>query len=387
MPGAWQIFVRASDFSLLGEVTDYGAFRSSVKFNAPGSWELEVEALGVTAGMMDWGRGLVVTLNGTTMVSGPLTARRREWDAESGVDKVTFTGATDEVWLARRIAYPEPPNFVEETEEYDERAGRASTIMCDYVDVNLGPNAVSQRQPPRPLEIVDPVVGDDVAGAARFEPLDELLRGLALRSSPELGFRLFQYEDHLRFLPYVPVDRSAPVVFNSEFGSVASFEYEEGPPEANFFVVGGIWTDEFFNVHKTFREGDDTASVAKYGRIEKFDNRGDMNRNDLPQALREDLARQANPTAFGLTPVDTGAIEFGRDYSLGDKVTAIVDGDPIVQIVREVSISLDDAGARTIPTVGTPETVNPRVPRLFRRLSSIAELERRVLDLERRVNP
>ncbi|MFJ8930593.1 hypothetical protein ACIRLA_28795 [Streptomyces sp. NPDC102364] len=47
---------------------------------------------------------------------------------------------------------------------------------------------------------------------------------------------------------------------------------------------------------------------------------------------------------FQIYPIDTDTCQFGRDYYVGDKITVSVDGTEYVDVVREVTVSVDDGG-------------------------------------------
>ena len=76
------------------------------------------------------------------------------------------------------------------------------------------------------------------------------------------------------------------------------------------------------------------------------------------------------------TPLDTEGQAFGRDWALGDIVTVHAGGLTVVDQIREIHVTLDDAGAIVTPSVGAPAGDLA----LFR---SLAGLDRRVRQLER----
>jgi hypothetical protein len=81
-----------------------------------------------------------------------------------------------------------------------------------------------------------------------------------------------------------------------------------------------------------------------------------------------------------VTPIDTGAMAYGIDYDLGTIVTAVVEGVPLREAIREIRISLTpDGPQRIVPVIGTPGRHD--VLAVFRRL---AGLSTRMTNLERR---
>lgn len=379
MPSVWNVYARRdSDLSLLGEISDYQSLTMVPRFNKPGAWEIDVNASSSAAELLTWGNGIVVKRDGAAFFSGPVTSLQRKWTPTG--DRLTISGADDVVCLERRLAYPEAPALTTATSAYDARTGVASTVMRDYVDANVGASADSTRRVAGlDVEAVDPLLGSSVTGLGRFQALDELLRELALAGG-DLGFRIVQNGAGLEFQVYDPADRTATVIFSADLGTLAAYDYSEDGPEANYVVVGGAGE----GAARAFSSGGDGASIARYGRIESFvDKRDTGDTGQLDQARDEALTQNAEQTSLSATPVDTGAFRFGADYGLGDRVTVMVDGAALQDVVREVSVTLDPTkGLSVVPVIGTPGTTNPGVPAIFNRL---ARLERRLAALERKV--
>jgi prophage tail gpP-like protein len=75
---------------------------------------------------------------------------------------------------------------------------------------------------------------------------------------------------------------------------------------------------------------------------------------ELQQAIDEELAERAERAGLSISPVDTEGLRFGVDYDLGDRVTVMVDGTPVRDLLREVKFTLTGEGETVTPTVGTP---------------------------------
>jgi hypothetical protein len=215
-----------------------------------------------------------------------------------------------------------------------------------------------------------------VTGNARFETVLELLQSLALAGG-DLGFRVIQVEDTLEFQVYEPRDQSTFVIFSRDLGNLAAFNYETDGPEANYFIGAGSGE----GTARVFVEKGDAASIASYGRIEQFRDRRDT--ADVPQieqTLDQEIAAKSDRTAAGLTPTDTEAFAFLTDWWLGDRATGVVDGIPIVEVVRELSLTLTPDTEQVLPVIGTPGASAPSTAfatRLKEQRSRISSLERR----------
>lgn len=379
----WRINVRGAGLGLLDEISDYADFTATARFNRQGVWQVTLDALTDSAADLTWGSGVVVFADDDVFLSGPVVARRRIWDADSGEDKLVVTGISDDGWLDRRICFPEAPAFTDEdpgadTQVYDIRTGAASSVMGEYVYYNLGAGASASRRVTG-LQIADDApLGATVTGRGRWQPVRDILTDLAL-SGGDLGFQIAQDGAALMFSVYQPADRTRTVIFNSELGSVASYEYDEEEPTANWVVAAGMTDPPGPRRH--FLGQGDHASMSRYGLIEKYVDGGDAATTELPQLADQALTEGAATVEYGATPIDTDALTFGRDYGLGDRVTVVVDGYPAHDVIREVTVALTEADATVTPVVGTPGAADPRATRIFNRL---AALQRRVLDIERR---
>ena len=128
---------------------------------------------------------------------------------------------------------------------------------------------------------------------------------------------------------------------------------------------------------RLIRESSDAASVATWGLDESYVDRRDSTYNsELDKAAAEALAACVPPVTVVFTLLDTDGQQFGRGWALGDTVTVMAGGLTVYDEIRDVHVTLDDAGATVIPSVGKPAGDLA----LFR---SLAGLDRRVRQLER----
>lgn len=136
---------------------------------------------------------------------------------------------------------------------------------------------------------------------------------------------------------------------------------------------------------------------------------------ELKQSIEEELNEKAEKKTLSISPVDTESLQFGRDYNLGDKVTVVITHpkevvtveelyyflsayqitssnreiikqiqekiEVITDVIREVTITVNQEGERIEPTIGTPETLSKKEPIYIRNLKAankkISKLERR----------
>jgi hypothetical protein len=385
------VHLRDADAIRQAQIDDYVSLQLNLKHQDVGAWLLTLhpdspgftaflDAINAGGGVGEIGHtGIEVTRGGTVIFSGPVATIDRA--RKGNADVVTLSGPDDSVWLARRLAMPEPataaPPYA--SDAYDVRSGAASTVMFGYVDANAGPGALAARQVAGLVLAPDLAVGADLPNQqARLQTLLELLQGIALAGG-DLGFGILSDgAGSLVFSVYEPSDRTAEVIFSDGIGNLGDYEYEVTAPSGDYVVVGG--GGEL--TARTFLEQGDTAGIARWGRVEFFrDRRDTTDLTEMAQTAGEELAAKGENVAVTIAVRDTPQIAYGVNYTLGDRVTCVVDGLQITEVVREAKITKNINGEVIEPTLATPGATRPGLPQLFagRRTdrTRIGNLERR----------
>jgi hypothetical protein len=371
-----KVVARNSALRRLGEIDDFRSLSMPLRFNRTSSWELVLDADSPGVALLTLTGGLIVERDGVTILSGPVTGITAS--SQGGRSTVTVSGVDDTVWLERRLAMPVPSGPPYTSAAYHLVNGAAETVIRTYVDQNLGPSAIADRRLLRFALAADGGRGLSVKGSARFGMLLEVLQGLALAGG-DLGFHIVQSDEQLVFEVYEPADMTSTAIFSVAFGNLLGFEYQQTVPVANYIYVAG----EGEGTARTIVEGGDTTSIATHQRFETFRDRRDTGDTaTLEQQRQESLDEAQARTSLAISPIDTDAVAFGRDYNLGDRVTVVIDGVAVQDVVREVLLTVTaDRGEVLTPTLGTPGASSPRVPDLF---AAVARQARRLSFLERR---
>jgi hypothetical protein len=371
-----RLFSRDRALRRTGQIEDFTSLQMPLRRNRTSTWVLELDAASDAVPLLGRTDGLIVERDDGTLLSGPVVSRVRT--SQGGDQKLTVTGVDDTVWLERRLALPVPSGPPYTAAEYDDTTGAAETVLRHFVDRNLGPAATAARRLTYLTLPADLGRGTTVRGRGRFHSLLELLQPLALAGG-DLGFRIAQVGGALEFQVSVPADRTGTAVFSEELGNLAGYTYRESAPVADYVIVGG----QGEGTARAFVEGGVQADIDTFGRIEAFRDRRDApDTATLEQARTEALAESGPQTALSISPIDTEAVAFGRDYNLGDRVTVVVDGVAIRDVVREVVLTLTASGGETLtPVVGTPDAPSPHALALFRNQERLA---RRISPIERR---
>ncbi|WP_035430854.1 siphovirus ReqiPepy6 Gp37-like family protein [Bacillus sp. UNC322MFChir4.1] len=397
----YKIYVRDEYLNRVAEIDDFQKLDIIPRFNAVGSWALDIPTDSRAAKELIKPRaGIIVVRNGKTILSGSTDNRSRKWNQDT--DMLTFSGSDDNVYL-QNLAYPHPGgNF--SLQDHDVRTGVAETIMKQYVDVNIGPSALSQR---RMLALeVNRGLGKIVTGRARFNMLIDLLASLAI-SGGDLGFRVVQVNKTLQFQVYQPTDKTRSVFFSPLLGNLRDFEYNVKAPETNYVICGGGGE----GVNRILLERGDSVSISQYGRKESFiDQRNTTDTNEIQQSMDQSLIEKGEKTSLKITPIDTPSLTFNKDYYLGDKVSVVITQpgemanintvqsfissyqneyirktqeklDVIQDIMREIKITITPNGESISPVIGTPDSISNSSRGIFDKMKKIMK---RVSNLERR---
>lgn len=380
----WTIYVRDNrDLTRVAQIDDYQSLEIIPRFNDVGTWVLRVHSSVFRRINLDvWNLGIEIVRRvtptdvGTTVLSGPASGERRERTNDTDIS--TISGFDDNVWLTSRLASPQPGNATPpyNTAAHDIHSGTASSVIRDFVSVNAGAGATTARVVPGLVIAADPFIGSAVTGRARWNNLLEFIQGLAI-SGGGLGFHINQSDTTLSFVVYQPTDKSSSIHFSPGLGNLSAYTYEVVRPEADYVYVAGGGE----GTARIIREGSNGNEQTRWGRVEQFrDRRDTTDLAELDQSATEHLAENGEKTSLSITPVDLPGQTYGVHYHLGDKVSVVIDDAVIVDVVREVKITLTPDGPQTIsPVIGTAGKHD--VVKLFR---SMRDMKQRILNLERR---
>ncbi len=239
---------------------------------------------------------------------------------------------------------------------YDTETGPAETVLKTYVNNNAGLGAVTARQVPNLSIETDAAQGSTVTFNARFDQLMQMdMSGLlqVLANAGGVGFKVIHTAGTgLIFKVFVPATMSA-AKFSNDLGNLGEYEYIiDAMSLVNAVVVGGGGT----GVNRTFYQTTDAASLASWGRVEGFVNGGSSTTQaQLINQASNALSNGASKLSFTGVFYETDGLLYVRDFNLGDRVSVVVDGAVLTDIVREVNIKLDPQNGETLTIgIGTP---------------------------------
>jgi hypothetical protein len=267
--------------------------------------------------------------------------------------------------------------------QYDAESGAAETVIKTYVDRNLGPGAATVRQLANFTIQVDAAQGSTVTYNARFDQLLQMdMNGLLqiLANAGGVGMKVIQSGTGLIFQVFVPSTNTV-AKFSLDLGNLGAYEYiQDAQNLVNYVVVGGGGT----GLARTFYQTSNAASIASWGRCEGFVNGGSSTvAAQLQNQATNALSNGASKLTFNAQFYETDGLQYVRDFNLGDKVSVVIDGATLTDIVREVDIVLDPNNGETLNIgIGTPS--NGQIVGAIQKYQQMAQsIATRVTVLER----
>jgi hypothetical protein len=326
-----------------------------------------------------------VTIGTYPITHTPFFNGKALWVAFYGAELSATQAATHYAVGKSRFAYA----------SQDARTGNAETILRQYIDLN----AISAIADPEGLSRVvagltlqtNNNLGATVSEAGRFDPLmnkngDGLLQRIA--NAGGIGFDVLQDGSSSNLLVTIstPTDHTADVIFDFDKGTLNDFDYLWDAPDpdsgGNQMIVGG----QGQGTARVFAYGHDATSISSWGRAEGYvDRRDTADATVMAGAASQALTNNKDNATYQAELSATGSVRFGVEFKLGDKVSTIVDGTVIADVVREVVITLDIQGQETVtPIVGGARATEIQAALGNYRARQLAAAASRASGLERR---
>jgi hypothetical protein len=350
--------------------------------NNVGTWKLSLSAEHPLAAVLSTpGAGIIVTGPTDVLFSGPVTKTETAVTATDPLGTLTVEGVDDTIILSDMLAWPDPANGNANSQNfaYDERTGPAETLMHAYVNVNCGPGAPVNRRRAGLIMGTDAARGGTVSKSARFQQLGELCKELAEPAG--LGFRVVQRGSNLVFETYAVSDRTKEARLGVVNNTLAGQRVSVGTPAKTRVIVGGDG-DGSNRLFVGVDNADSIAAETDWGRrIETFiDERSSTDTAELTQKGTEALADGgATVRAAQAVPMEDSALDFGRDWGLGDRVSVLVGNAEMAAVVTSMVLKVDSDGYRLGAVLGDPTPLDSAAAEA----KAAKDLESRVSYLER----
>jgi hypothetical protein len=402
------------DLKRIGEIDEWLSLDFTVRLGQEGSWQLLIKDGTPQSDLIQKGGGIAIWQDGVAkpVLSGPVDTFQKYWTKlqHTGPGSIYIAGKCHNTLAYRRLAFPDPSKSL--TNQYQNARWQRfvsplkpmEKAIWEELYNALGPGAQSNRrisginwgeEPEGPV-IPWPAVLDYL----RMDNIGSKLEDWF--TAKGVAYRLIYNADtqQIDFEVFRPRDLSKEVRFSPELGNLREYIWTLSAPKVTRAIVGCAGEKR----ERYYYQKIDTATEAEWGiSIEQFIDRGDlqlkvdlntgeavksdpaMTDSDVTdaKAAAEDAADQAFAAGakdgnFQIYPIDTAECAFGRDYFVGDTVTVSVDGTEYVDVVREVTVSVDDAGntndvAPKIGQQGSGEPLN-----LYKTVSEMQKKLRRL---------
>jgi hypothetical protein len=232
-----------------------------------------------------------------------------------------------------------------------EKTGAAETVIKEYVDEQIVSATDADRQIAGMTIQANAAGGDTIAVYGAWQSLLEVCQRIAKSGGGDFdivgngdGAWLFKW-----FTGQMGTDRSASVIFALNYGNMKEPSWAETKSTSlNAILVAGQGAEA--DRATVWRE---TGAPAGITRREAFvDARDVETTTGLNTSGDAKLEESKFAAAFNFQPVQTAAMQYGRDYFLGDLVTAKYLTHQQARKIVSVSVSVN-RGAPEVISIGT----------------------------------
>lgn len=394
----WDILPRNADLTRTADpLSRWHHLEVVERHNVGDTWTIRgpADVLGVfTPGM-----GSILYEDDEFVTSGRVRKIRRVRTADPDTGQVTnglevgFVSDLDQ--LARRLCFPVPSHDLTTTvstfsASHDVRTGAVETVILGFVAANAGPAApITRRRVPGLVLPTSLGRGGTTTVKARMDNLGTLVHDLA-----EAGGLLVDIvHDESTGTPrlLLTIDTAPDVSDDIRFGDVDSLAATAFVTDLEYAIEEPSITDAviFAAGEEEAREGArfaDNAAATLWGvRSEVLiDQRQTDDQDEIERAGANALEDGAGPTVIRFDVVDTGDVQYRREYAIGTRVGVDLPGIDMADIdttVREVTstASPDTATTRRTVAIGSPgasANTTKQAQMLSRALRRISTLER-----------
>lgn len=387
----YRVEVRDAALNRIGIIDKWISMDLVVRYCQTGSWQILVEAGSPQANILQRGGGIAIYQDdvSTPILTGQIETFQHYWTnaQHSGVGSLYFGGKCDNKLAYNRLAFPDPSKPATQQWQADDSgrniSGPAGHLIWSELNQALGSGALANRQLGNVILGNDVTFGRQVSDNVQWDVIGAKLESWI--DTTTAGYR-FVWDPNQRVINlhlFTPRDLSKDIRFSTDLGNLREFTWSLTAPTVTRVIVACQGSGKNRYLYQQI----DAESEAEWGlQVEQF-----LDRRDLPikadpttgQPIKADLsvtdeafatAQQAVKDAatealsqgakngnFQIYPIDTPLIKFGRDYFVGDRVTVAIDGTEYTDIVREVTITVDQGGqTETVaPSIGEQGSGNP----------------------------
>lgn len=337
-----------TDFKLRGEIDDYESLQMIRRFYRAGEFEMHI-AIG-KQNVDQLLKDRVIIVNNQPHKSGIIMHSEINQD-DSGVEILTIRGPTLGGVLDRRITV---------TDNYDRVKGPAETVMKHYIDNHVVNGVYPERRIPFFAIAADQGRGMQTPWQTRFEPLNEVIQGIA--EWCDIGW-LVNCDINLKKWVFdvltgrdLTVDQHVlpPVIFSHEYDNIQSQQFVDSDLQYKNVGYAGGKGEEADRLIQAVGSG------FGLDRREVFlDCSSAENVTELTDMGNQALSELKRIRTYDGKILSTGSFVYERDWDLGDIVTlqnqkwGLTMNSRITEIkeIYEPASSLEISLGNEIPTI------------------------------------
>jgi hypothetical protein len=347
------------------------------KLNAKGTFTAQIVGESRTASRIVPGCRLYVRDPDAGEYSVLITTIERSMTSK-GVLNLNLSGVDELAALAQRITYPSPDRAADQqtVEDYYTDSGSSGQIVCSMVLRNLGAASLDKRRW-FGLVVDEAAVGSQGEVKTRFKSLLDEAATVANLGKVRMVCH-YQQDRKIHFTVEAITDRTRSMVFRQETGTLGEWTVSLTAPETTTFVLGGKGDLRERLVAEYAIPDEDTWGW----RSETFKDQTDAeDRAALDKAGAKETELMAGSASVNMTvnerPNENGTAKvYGRDYRIGDIVTARLGGATYTDQIQQAEIAWDEKGRSTKLTVGKTQDQDNDSPAWVRRVRDLDQRQR-----------
>jgi hypothetical protein len=359
--------VRDANLVRVGQFTakDLTDFLVVPRANQVGSWSIKLPANVISDAGVESphvlcselrvpGAGIIVTGPGGVILSGPMVSPTYDASTSDPGGTWTIEGVSDLILLADALAWGDPSTYslTNQNTSNDVQTDVAETLIHSYVSRNIGSDAVTERANARLVSATDQGRGPLLQKSPRFQNLLELVQEIV--TGTDLLVDVVQVDSQLELRVTESADLSLAVRMDIENDQLSSSQYHYTAPGVTDVLVAGMGDGVARTIINRSNATAQAASAAWGRRIERFvDQRQTDVLAELEQAGDELLATEGDTVkAFQVVPNSNLGLVYGINWSVGAKVTIVIQGVESVAVTSEAPISITKEGVFVGATIG-----------------------------------
>ncbi|MFJ2110630.1 siphovirus ReqiPepy6 Gp37-like family protein [Streptomyces sp. NPDC087850] len=375
-PTALRVYVRNPALERVGQIDDYTSLTVVPRYNAIGSFALEISADSNKAPLLVEGNGLIIrTTTGDLVLSGPI--RTVDWsrsESDAGSGKLTVGGVDDTALLAQYTCWPNPAAAIGSQADavYKISATVAETAMRALVNVNAGPSALVSRR--NALLTLAANGGRGTPVTRQLNQFDGLLTVLQdIAAAAGLGFRVAQVGAGLQFQVYAPTDLGGTARFSFGLGNLTDASYSTTPPTCTraLVVAGGQSSPRQCKTYDRVDPLFPGLTIEQFVDLTSVDTASVDLIAQMDQAASEALTSGAGQGSLSISPINIPLLRYGRDYQVGDTVSAQVRATWMTDVVHEVTLTSTAAEGTTVKAAVGEDSGDGVVARIYQYLAQV----------------